>query len=61
MWHELGIALCLVLVIEGMTPFLAPASWKEMVANIAEVDNRTLRIIGFLSMMIGTGLLYIIN
>ena len=61
MWHELGIALCLVLVIEGMIPFLAPASWKEMVANIAEVDNRTLRIIGFLSMMIGTGLLYIIN
>jgi uncharacterized protein YjeT (DUF2065 family) len=61
MWHELGIALCLVLVIEGMMPFLAPASWKEMVASIADVDNRTLRIIGFSSMMIGTGLLYIIN
>jgi len=61
MWHELGIAFCLVLVIEGMMPFLSPASWKEMVANIAEVDNRTLRIIGFSSMMIGTGLLYLIN
>ncbi|MFT7133099.1 MAG: hypothetical protein ACI81O_001811, partial [Cyclobacteriaceae bacterium] len=27
MWHDLGVALCLVLVIEGIIPFLYPARW----------------------------------
>ncbi|HJL61632.1 MAG TPA: DUF2065 domain-containing protein [Pseudomonadales bacterium] len=61
MWHELGIALCLVLVIEGIVPFLFPGRWKEMVALIAEVDDQTMRLIGFSSMVLGTGLLYLIN
>ena len=61
MWHELGIALCLVLVIEGVVPFLFPGRWKEMVALIAEVDDQTMRLIGFSSMVLGTGLLYLIN
>jgi|TARA_B100001079_G_scaffold214753_1_gene189346 hypothetical protein len=60
-WHELGIALCLVLVIEGIVPFLFPGRWKEMVALIAEVDDQTMRLIGFSSMVLGTGLLYLIN
>ncbi len=60
-WHELGIALCLVLVIEGIIPFLYPARWKEMVAMLAEIDDMTMRIIGLSSMVIGTGLLYLIN
>ena len=61
MWHDLGVALCLVLVIEGIIPFLYPGRWKEMVAVVAEVDNRTMRIIGLISMVTGTGLLYLIN
>jgi uncharacterized protein YjeT (DUF2065 family) len=61
MWHDIGIALCLVLVIEGIVPFLYPKRWKEMVAVIAEVDDRTMRIVGLISMMTGTGLLYLIN
>ena len=61
MWHELGIALCLVLVIEGIMPFLYPRRWREMVSMLAEVDDKSMRLIGFSSMIIGTGLLYIIN
>ncbi len=61
MWHELGVALCLVLVIEGILPFLYPARWKEMVSALAEIDEITMRIAGFTSMVIGTGLLYVIN
>ena len=61
MWHDLGIALCLVLVIEGIVPFLYPGRWKEMVAVIAEIDDKTMRIVGFVSMVTGTGLLYLIN
>jgi uncharacterized protein len=61
LWHELGIALCLVLVIEGIIPFAYPKRWKEMVFMLAEVDDRTMRLIGFASMVVGTVLLYLIN
>lgn len=61
MWHEFGIALCLVLVIEGIIPFLYPRRWKEMVSMLAEVDDRIMRVVGLASMLVGTGLLYLIN
>ncbi len=61
MWHELGIALCLVLVIEGVVPFLYPKRWREMVMMLSEVDDNAMRIAGLTSMLVGTGLLYLIN
>lgn len=61
MWHDLGVALCLVLVIEGIMPFLYPKRWREMAMMLAEVDDKTMRIVGFISMLLGTGLLYLIN
>jgi uncharacterized protein YjeT (DUF2065 family) len=60
-WHDLGVALCLVLVIEGIMPFLYPRRWREMVMMLAEVDDRTMRVVGLMSMLLGTGLLYLIN
>ena len=61
MWHDVGIALCLVLVIEGIVPFLYPRRWREMVMMLSEVDDRTMRVAGLASMLMGTGLLYLIN
>ncbi|MBL4679983.1 MAG: DUF2065 domain-containing protein [Pseudomonadales bacterium] len=61
MWQEIGIALSLVLVIEGILPFLYPARWKEMVVMIADVDDKTMRLMGLASMLVGTALLYLIH
>ncbi len=61
MWHDLGVALCLVLVIEGIVPFLYPKRWREMVVMVSEIDDRTMRMVGLGSMLLGTGLLYLIN
>ena len=61
MWHDLGIALCLVLVLEGILPFLYPRRWREMVMMLSEIDDKTMRIAGLASMLLGTGLLYLIN
>ena len=61
MWHELGVAFCLVLVIEGIIPFLYPRRWKEMVSMLADVDDKTMRIVGLSSMLADTALLYLIN
>jgi uncharacterized protein YjeT (DUF2065 family) len=58
MWEELGKALCLMLVLEGMIPFLYPTRWRNLVVRLAFISDRQLRIMGFVSMMIGVGLLY---
>ena len=61
MWQELGVALCLVLGIEGIIPFLYPRRWRQMVMTLADVSDRDMRIAGFMSMVVGSGLLYLIN
>tara|TARA_B100000953_G_C17717801_1_gene324415 strand:+ start:93 stop:278 length:186 start_codon:yes stop_codon:yes gene_type:complete len=61
MWHDFAVALCLVLVIEGIVPFLYPRRWRETVMMLSEVDDRTMRLVGLMSMLLGTGLLYLIR
>lgn len=59
MWEELGKAFCLMLVLEGIIPFLYPARWRQLVASLALISDRQLRTMGFVSMAIGVGLLYL--
>ena len=61
MWHTLAQAACLVLVIEGIMPFLSPSRWRRMANILAQVDDRTMRILGLISMLIGAGLLFLIR
>jgi len=60
-WQQLWIALSLVLVIEGIVPFLYPKRWRRLVAQMAAVDDKTMRIIGLISMLSGLGLLLIVS
>ncbi len=57
----MAVALCLVLVIEGILPFLAPARWRHMAVALAQTDDRTIRIVGLGSMLTGTLLLYLLR
>ena len=61
MLNEFWIALCLVMIIEGILPFAAPKAWREAMRTAIEMDDRSLRLIGLISMLTGTGLLYIVN
>ncbi|SVB76121.1 uncharacterized protein METZ01_LOCUS228975 [marine metagenome] len=61
MGHDFAVAFCLVLVIEGIVPFLYPRRWRETVMMLSEVDDRTMRLVGLMSMLLGTGLLYLIR
>jgi uncharacterized protein YjeT (DUF2065 family) len=61
MWEELGKAFCLMLVLEGIIPFLYPTRWRNLVVQLAIISDRQLRIMGLVSMMIGVGLLYILK
>jgi len=60
-WTDLLAALALVLVIEGMVPFLNPQSLRRMVAMVSQLDDRTLRITGLVSMIIGVVVLTIVR
>ena len=61
MLHELAVAFCLMLVIEGILPFIAPKRWRNLIMMLDEVDDTTMRLIGLGSMLTGTLLLLLIN
>jgi uncharacterized protein YjeT (DUF2065 family) len=56
-WSDLGAALALLLVIEGMFPFLSPTRVKRTLALFAQLGDRELRIAGLGSMLLGLVLL----
>jgi uncharacterized protein YjeT (DUF2065 family) len=61
MWQQLLIGLALVLIIEGIMPFLSPGGMRNLMKAMSEMDDNALRMSGFVSMMIGLALLYIVN
>ncbi len=61
MWHDLLAALALVLVIEGMLPFLNPGAMRKIMRTMSEMDNHSLRISGLVSMALGVAMLYLVN
>jgi uncharacterized protein YjeT (DUF2065 family) len=54
-------ALALMLVIEGVLPFLNPAGLRRTLLMLAEQDDRALRVMGLISMVAGVVLLYLVN
>ena len=59
--QELLVACALLLVIEGMLPFLSPRAWRDVVTNVARLDDRWLRAVSLGSMLAGTALLYLVR
>ena len=54
-------ALALMLVIEGVLPFLSPGSFRNMLRLVGEMDDKSLRNGGFFTMLAGLVLLYIVR
>lgn len=61
MWQDLLAAVALLLIIEGLMPFLSPASLRRTLLNVVQMKDQALRIGGFVSMMAGLVLLYIVR
>jgi uncharacterized protein YjeT (DUF2065 family) len=57
-WNDLWVALALVLVIEGIIPFLSPTSLRKVLVMMSQRDDRSIRLGGFVSMVVGLLLLY---
>lgn len=61
MTDSLLTAFALMLVLEGLMPFLIPAAWRETFRRLIEMNDGQLRFIGLTSMIGGLLLLYFLR
>ena len=52
-------AFALMLIIEGVLPFLLPGLWRDTFRRLIEMSHGQIRFIGLTSMLVGLLLLYI--
>ncbi|MCB1934589.1 MAG: DUF2065 domain-containing protein [Nitrosomonas sp.] len=55
------MAFALMLIIEGILPFISPRMWREAFIKMTELDDGQLRFIGLTSMIIGLALLMLFS
>jgi len=51
------MALALMLVLEGVLPFLAPGLWRDTFRKITQMSDGQIRFVGLSSMIVGLLLL----
>ena len=57
--NSLLAAFGLMLVLEGVLPFLAPRVWRETFRKLLEMSDGQLRFMGLLSMLGGLGIVLV--
>ncbi|MGC1816480.1 MAG: DUF2065 domain-containing protein [Casimicrobiaceae bacterium] len=61
MADTLWTALALLLVLEGLLPFMAPRLWRDSFRRLTELTDGQLRFIGMVSIGIGLLGLYLVQ
>ena len=61
MWQDFLTALALVLVIEGIMPFLNPQAFRNTLRSVSEMNEKTLRTLGLGAMLVGLLMLYLVR
>jgi hypothetical protein len=61
MWDTFLIAIALMLILEGMMPFLSPRTWREAFKKLIEMGDGQIRFIGLSAMMVGLLLLMLLK
>ena len=61
MWPTLLMAFALMLVLEGLLPFVAPRAWRETFRRITELSDGQIRFLGLSSILVGMVLLFILK
>ena len=52
-WESLGMAMAMVLVLEGLLPLLAPRQWRLMFTQLLQLKDGQLRFCGLLCIAAG--------
>jgi len=50
-------ALALMMVFEGLLPFLSPTTWRRVIERVLALSDGQLRFMGLTGMLVGLGLL----
>ena len=53
----LGSAIALVLILEGLLPFLSPAAWRRVFERALQMNDAQIRMLGLSSLVAGVVLL----
>jgi uncharacterized protein YjeT (DUF2065 family) len=53
MSDKLLLAFALMLVLEGIVPFLAPNAWRETFRRLTMLSDGQIRFVGLTSMLVG--------
>ncbi len=61
MWVDIATAIALYLIIDGMIPFVGPGFFRRTVARMMEMDDNQLRMSGFVIMICGLVLLFVVR
>ena len=61
MLEDIIRAVGLLLVFEGVLPFLMPKRWQAILLTISSSDQRSIRAIGLTSMLFGLSMLILIR
>ncbi len=55
------MAFALMMVLEGLVPFLLPAVWRETFRKLIELRDGQIRFFGLASMLMGVVLLFAVR
>jgi hypothetical protein len=58
-WDVAMSALALMLVAEGLLPFLSPPSWRRVFEKAMQMSDGQIRFLGLTSMLAGIAMLYV--
>ena len=59
MGRTLILAFALMLVLEGIIPFVAPAAWRDTCARLIRLADGQIRFVGLGSMLLGLVILFV--
>ena len=55
------LAFALMLVLEGLMPFVAPAAWRDTFRRLIQFSDGQIRFVGLMSMIVGLVLLMVFS
>lgn len=61
LWKDLFSAIALVMILEGILPFIFPVGWKRVMLATVNKSDKFIRIIGLFSMILGVIFLSLIR
>lgn len=54
-------AVALVLILEGVLPFLSPPLWRDMLLKLSEASNQRIRVVALAMMIAGVVIIVYIH